>query len=273
MKTKEDLEVVSQTVNTKAPVTREQKHNMNRNLLIVIFILLLVIILGAAGFIVYAMYGWQESTKLDLVGNIDVEDLGLEGYDGEGVLKYDESHLASLVEYDGGSGKVEDFIKSVSYTVTPDTDISNGDKITIRAEYDSGKARKAGVKVVKDTMHLVIEQLNEKDEDGYNYGDTEGDTESTDTFDDPEDDYSDEGNSDYTGNDRYSGSGIEYVTKTANGKDGYFNVRDGRSTDAEVVVKLSNGIQVDVYDLKDGWYKIATGAHKGYYIHESTLTD
>lgn len=271
MKTQEDLEVVSQTVNTKAPVNPERKHNVNRNLLIVILILLLVIILGAGAFIWYALYGWTDKTELDLVENIDVADLGLEGYDGEGILKYDEAYLASLVEYNGKDDKVKNFIKSVTYTVTPDTDISNGDKITIKAEYDDSKASRAGVKVTKDSKHIVIEELNEKDEDGYNYG--EDDTESTDTFDDPEDDYSEDGSRDYTDNDMYSGGGIEYVTKTANGKDGYVNVRDERSTDGDVVVRLSNGIQVDVYDLEDGWYKIATGAHKGYYIHESTLTD
>lgn len=272
MKTQEDLEVVSQTVNTKAPEPPKRKHNVNRNLLIVILILLLLIIFGAGAFIWYALYGWDEKTELDLVENIDVSDLGLDGYDGEGILKYDEAYLATLIDYTGSSNKVKSFIKSVSYTVTPDTDISNGDKITIKAEYDSGRASRAGVKVTKDTKHIVINELDEKDEDGYNYGDD--DTESTDTFDDPEDDYADGGgNKDYTENDMYGGGGVEYVTRTANGKDGYVNVREDRSTDADVVVKLSNGISVDVYDLEDGWYKIATGPYRGNYIHESTLSD
>ncbi len=272
MKTKDGIEVVSQTVNTRPPVPEKKNHNVVRNLLIAIIIMMLLIILGAAGFVWYALFGWQHGAEVDLVGNIDVADLGLEGYDGEGVLKYDEAYLASLVQYGGKNEKVKEFIAGVSYTVTPDADLSNGDTITIKAEYDHGKARSAGVKVSKDTKHLRVEQLDEKDEEGYNYGDDENGTESTDTFDDPEEDYSGTG-SDYTDNDMYEGGGVEYVTKTANGKDGYVNVRKKQNTDSDVVVKLNNGIRVDVYDLEDGWYTIATGPYKGCYVHESTLSD
>ena len=271
---KENVETAAQqAANAKELDHRRRESETNRKLLILILILLLVIVLGAVGFVVYALYGSEGKTEVDLVNNIDVADLGLTGYEGEGILEYDEKYLASLIEYNGTNAKVKKFLSGVSYTVTPDTDISNGDKITIKAEYDAGAAKRAGVKVTKDTKHLVIEQLDEKDEDGYNYGNSDTETESTDTFDDPEDDYSGNGNQDYTGNDMYSGSGILYQTMTASGKDGYINVREGPSTDDDVVVKLTNGIRIDVYDLKDGWYKIATGAYKGKYVHESTLSE
>ncbi|MBQ3282033.1 MAG: SH3 domain-containing protein [Eubacterium sp.] len=273
MKTDDGIEVVSQTVSTRAPQPEKKKSHIFRNMLILVLILMLIVAAGAAAFVWYALYGWADKTKLDLVSNIDVSDLGLEGYDGEGILRYDEEYLASLVEYSGNSSKVKHFIENVSYTVTPDTDISNGDTVTIKAEFDEKEARQVGVKVVKDTKKLVIEQLDEKDEAGYNYGDDDSGTESTDTFDDPEDDYSGDGNGDYTGNDMYSGSGLEYVTKTANGKDGYINIREEPGTDSDVVVKLTNGLRVDVYDLEDGWYRIATGPYKGKYVHESTLAD
>lgn len=255
----------------KTSGSRKAGSSLNQGLLIVILILMLIIVLGAAGFVAYFMYGSEGRTEVDLVENIDIADLGLTGYDGEGILKYDEEYLASLIEYTGSSSKVRKFISGVSYTVTPDTDLSNGDKVTIKAEYEKSDASHAGVKVIKDTKHLVIEQLDDKDEEGYNYGGADEDTESTDFLDDPEDDYSGGANRDYTGNDMYDGGGVEYTTKTAKGKDGYINVRDERSTDGEVIVKLSNGIRVDVYDLEDGWYKIATGAYKGFYVHESTL--
>ena len=274
MKTEEGIEVVSQTIETKAPKKEPVKRShVIRNLIILVLFLMLIVAAGAAGFVWYTLYGWSENRELDLVSNIDIADLGLEGYDGEGILNYDEGYLATLIDYEGDSEKVKEFIKKVSYTVTPDTDISNGDTITIKAEYDPKAASRAKVKVTKDTKHIVIEELDEKDEEGYNYGDDNAGTESTDTFDDPEDDYDGTGNKDYTGNDMYSGSGVEYTTKTANGKDGYVNIRDERSTDGEVVVKLTNGLRVDVYDLEDGWYKIATGPYKGCYVHKSTLSD
>lgn len=272
MKTKDELEVVSQTVNTRAPRPEHKESHLIRNLLIVILLMLLVIAAGAAGFVWFAVSGWAEKTELDLVENIDVSDLGLEGYDGEGVLKYDEKYLATLIRYNGDSSKVKSFIKSVSYTVTPDADISNGDTVTIKADYSQSRASRAGVKVLKDTKHIVIEELDEKDEEGYVYGNDDVDLESTDTFDDPEDDYNGSGaNQDYTDNDVYGGGGDIYVTMTANGKDGYINVRDDKSTDSRVVVKMTNGIRIDVYELEDGWYKIATGPYKGCYVHESAL--
>ncbi len=258
----------------RAPGPEHKERHLIRDLMIVILLLLLLIAAGAAGFIWFALSGWPEKTELDLVANIDASELGLEGYDGEGILRYDEEHLASLIGYDGDDGRVRRFIRSVSYTVTPDTDISNGDTVTIKAEFDPDKAGRAGVKVVKDTKHIVIEELDEKDEEGYNYGNDDVDLESTDTFDDPEDDYGGGGNrndQDYTGNDMYGGGGEIYVTMTAGGADGYAAVRDGRSEDAGVVVKLGNGIRIDVYELEDGWYKIATGAYKGCYVHESEV--
>ncbi|MBR2547263.1 MAG: SH3 domain-containing protein [Eubacterium sp.] len=274
MKTEDGIEVVSQTINNRAPAPKKKKEShLFRNMLILVLILLLIVAAGAGAFVWYALYGWEEKEELDLVNNIDVSDLGLDGYDGEGILNYDESYLASIVGYSGTSSEVKKFIESVSYTVTPDTDISNGDTVTIKAEYDKKKASKAGVKVVRDTKKIVIEELDEKDEEGYNYGSADDATESTDTFDDPEDDYSGNGNEDYTENDMYSGGGLEYVTMTADGKDGYVNVRKKPGTDSDVVVKLTNGLRVDVYDLEDGWYKIATGPYKGCYVHESTLSD
>lgn len=273
METNNGRTVISQTVNKK-PEKPERDRDVNGKLFIVILVLILIIVLGALGFVVYALIGFDSKTDIDLVGNIDVSDLGLEGYDGEGILNYDEKYLATLVEYSGTSSKVRDFISGVSYTVTPDTDISNGDTVTIKAEYDKRAARHAGVKVIKDTKKLTVEQLDEKDEDGYNYGSADNGTESTDTFDDPEDDYP-EGSSgrDYTDNDMYVGGGVEYETKTANGKDGYINVREKRSTKSDVIINISNGTRVDVYDLEDDWYTIATGPYKGYYIHRSALVD
>lgn len=60
---------------------------------------------------------------------------------------------------------------------------------------------------------------------------------------------------------------VRYVSEP----DGYANVRNGRGTSFDVVGRLDNGTVIQVTSLHDGWYEIASGPYKGYYISQSTL--
>lgn len=60
---------------------------------------------------------------------------------------------------------------------------------------------------------------------------------------------------------------VRYVSEP----DGYANVRNGRGTNYDVVGRLDNGSVVQVTNLHDGWYEIASDPYRGYYISQSTL--
>lgn len=60
---------------------------------------------------------------------------------------------------------------------------------------------------------------------------------------------------------------VRYVSQP----DGYANIRKGRGTKYDVVGRVPNGTALEVTSLKNGWYKIASGSYKGYYISQSTL--
>ena len=61
------------------------------------------------------------------------------------------------------------------------------------------------------------------------------------------------------------------VTLTVDAWDGFAAVRTGRGTGYQQVGRLNNGEKVAVTDLENGWYKIASGKWKGYYLHRSSL--
>ena len=95
-----------------------------------------------------------------------------------------------------------------------------------------------------------------------------------DDFDDPDDDDPDDDDLDDTddedddeGDDEDDGS----ETFTVDAWDGFAAVRSGRGTNYSQVGKLNNGEKVKVTDLENGWYKIASGKWKGYYLHRSSL--
>lgn len=62
------------------------------------------------------------------------------------------------------------------------------------------------------------------------------------------------------------------VSLTVYSDDGYANVRKGRSTKFAVVGRLTNGEKVKLKNYKNGWYQLASGTYKGYYISEKVLT-
>ena len=105
-----------------------------------------------------------------------------------------------------------------------------------------------------------------KDPDDDDFDDPDDDDTDDDDPDDPDDDDPDDTDDDDE-DDEDDGS----ETFTVDAWDGFAAVRSGRGTNYSQVGKLNNGEKVKVTDLENGWYKIASGKWKGYYLHRSSL--
>ena len=103
------------------------------------------------------------------------------------------------------------------------------------------------------------EEINEK------YGDDPDD----DDFDDDDDLTDEDDEDDEEDDDDDTDSFVQ--TFTVDAWDGFAAVRTGRGTGYTEVGRLNNGEKVKVKDLENGWYEIASGKWKGYYLHKSSL--
>ena len=91
--------------------------------------------------------------------------------------------------------------------------------------------------------------------DADDFDDTDDDVDDADDIDDTDDDDDDD----------------DVLTFTVDAWDGFAAIRTGRGTGYSQVGRLNNGETVKVTDLENGWYKIAKGKWKGYYLHKSSL--
>ena len=106
------------------------------------------------------------------------------------------------------------------------------------------------------------DEINEKYSD-----DSDDDSDDEDPADDE-----DEADDDDEDDDDEDGDTGDYVqTFTVDAWDGFAAVRTGRGTGYSEVGRLNNGEKVKVKDLENGWYEIASGKWKGYYLHKSSL--
>lgn len=111
------------------------------------------------------------------------------------------------------------------------------------------------------------------DDQDLNDDDSEDLTEDPDNddFDDPDDDDPDDEDDVDDDEDDEDDEDDGSETFTVDAWDGFAAVRSGRGTNYSQVGKLNNGETVKVTDLENGWYKIASGKWKGYYLHRSSL--
>lgn len=66
--------------------------------------------------------------------------------------------------------------------------------------------------------------------------------------------------------------GSETFTLYVQDPDGFAYVREGRGTQYKAVGKIVSGKKLKLTYYKDGWYYIASGKYKGYYISEKCLS-
>lgn len=75
---------------------------------------------------------------------------------------------------------------------------------------------------------------------------------------------------DYTGSNKHTAKGVNYTYWISDLDGG--NVRKGRGTKYETVKVLKHGTKLTLTELKNKWWKIATGKYKGMYIHQHNLS-
>ena len=145
--------------------------------------------------------------------------------------------------------KVKDVIVNGTYS-------SSSQDVVIEDE-DGQDADDAGE---QDDSSVIDDDIIDDDADGQDgfdddADDTDDDVDDADDIDDTDDDDDDD----------------DVLTFTVDAWDGFAAIRTGRGTGYSQVGRLNNGETVKVTDLENGWYKIAKGKWKGYYLHKSSL--
>lgn len=92
----------------------------------------LLLVAGKGGYMVWDMF--FNRTALDLVSATEFTYTGETG-NGE-IKKY-----KTTVDYDHDNKKLKEFVSHVTYTITPAMNLSNGDTIVLKAEYDEKQAK------------------------------------------------------------------------------------------------------------------------------------
>lgn len=142
-------------------------------------------------------------------------------------------------------------------------------------EEDQDAGQEAQEEVQDDDDDSDMDDFDDPDQDlDKDLTDDYGDLDYNDGSDDEDDlDDDDEDSDDKDDDDDGADDDEQDDTKTftINAWDGFAAVRTGRGTSYNQVGRLNNGEKVTVTDLENGWYKIASGKWKGYYLHESSL--
>ena len=123
-------------------------------------LIVLLLLFAASGFL-----GWKfllNKTSVDLTRNIATQDITFQGYDGEGIVIYDEEMLRARADYPRGNKKAEEFMQTVSYTVEPATGLSNGDTVTVRAIVSDETAKSMHITVKGQEKSFEVNGLEEK---------------------------------------------------------------------------------------------------------------
>ena len=237
------------------------KRNGISNIAVILAIVFLAVTILVVVVLCISMFGQSDMSKeIDLVQDITIDDIKITGYDGEAIARVDNERLRKLIDYNRNNDKVSKFIESVTFEVTPDSSLKNGDKITVKAIYDRTDAKDAQVTVSRDNISFRISGIDDHPEDvDVDYEEDEFDDASDDSDIDSE----------------YKTMEIDTSNAVAKGgtDDGYANIRStpDASSDDNIVTRLYEGETVYVYLYSDHWYMIASGTWSGCYIHYSSL--
>ena len=100
--------------------------------------------------------------KIDLMEGLN--DPVFAGYDGSGYME--SGPEMGNIDYDKTKVGVEDFINSITYSVDKTENLSNGDEVTITAEYSEKTAKALKIKITGDTKKIKVSGLVERYKDG-----------------------------------------------------------------------------------------------------------
>ena len=252
---------------------RAKKSNAGVVVAVVLGVLLAI---GTGVFVTLTLMNRNAVTRIDPMKNIISSDIIFSGNEGEGVADINQEYLISKIEYDGTDKAVRSFLDSLYFELSQYDSLYNGDQITLTVVYDKEAAETAKVKLTRTSKKVQVTGLEYYDND---MDVDPGDMDEDDSEDDSADDSDDYNNFDDDAEDA-DDSDIRMRVDTTNAKarggtkdDHFAAVRTGPGLGKEykTVGKIKEPHTVNVYNYNDGWYEIATGKWKGFYIHESSL--
>ncbi|MEG1066431.1 MAG: hypothetical protein RSD85_02650 [Erysipelotrichaceae bacterium] len=107
-------------------------------------------------FVAKFVYGRMTMKEVDLTGNIELE---YEGNNGEGYVIH-SSNLDKHIKYDYTDKELRKFIRTITFDILPDDELSNGDKIIVTAEYDESLAKKYNIKPINEEREIEVKGLH-----------------------------------------------------------------------------------------------------------------
>lgn len=148
--------------------------------------------------------------------------------------------------------------KNVEVADKSDQD-SEADEEKINPGFDAGEDQDDDVESDRDSdsdeMDTSDDDQDQADDDN---DEADDDEEKNDTAEDEKDEDDDEEEKDY-------------VVMKVQAPDNFAAVRTGRGTQFQEVGRITNGHRVALKELENGWYEIARGKYKGYYVHQSSF--
>ena len=100
---------------------------------------------------VNSIMSFKKEIPLDLTKGLGVQ---FSGENGSGSVS-----VTKNIDYDGQNETVKRFIDSVTYSINPDSGLSNGDLVTIIAHYDDELRKLGSVVVENPTKEIQVEDL------------------------------------------------------------------------------------------------------------------
>ncbi|WP_289220748.1 hypothetical protein [Ileibacterium valens] len=109
-------------------------------------------IIGAASSTMRHFLQVNDPLKIDLMDGVDIE---VSGWNGQAKAKV----VRGEISYDGNNDAAKKFIDSIQINAEPNTNLSNGDTVTITATYSEDLRALANIDVVSSEKKVIIDDL------------------------------------------------------------------------------------------------------------------
>lgn len=152
------------------------KKPFNKKIIILIAVLVLVFIgIMVGGILAMNNIRHKQSRKRKTINVNEYVEFELDGYNGQGeavvYIDYDDLFDAVMKAIGGNNASgakkyiyratAEDVCDGIHFKVTPDTGLSNGDKVKIEMEYDETAVKEAGIVLEFESYDVKIEGLTD----------------------------------------------------------------------------------------------------------------
>ncbi len=123
-------------------------------------IVAVAIVAAVGGFLVWN--NLFKSVDLDLASDITAADVQFTGEEGDGIVRFDPSDLRKQAKYPDGNKRAQEVLATAIYSADPQEDLSTGESVTIRVDYDEALAAKKHVNVTETRKTIYVPALKAK---------------------------------------------------------------------------------------------------------------